>query len=87
VLNRLDGREAEHLVVDLTDVTLVDSSALLALVAAARTRGAAGQELVLVCDSPVTLRAFEIACVLPFFRVERSLREAINAAAATGPAA
>jgi anti-sigma B factor antagonist len=79
VLAGLDGHEAEQLVIDLTDVTFVDSAALGALVAEARARSAAGRELILVCDNRATLRVLEVTGVRRLFRIEASLRDAVAA--------
>jgi anti-sigma B factor antagonist len=79
----LDGREATRLVVDLTDVTFLDSAALKALIAEARARRAAGRELVLVCDNRSTLRVLEVTGVRALFRIEPTLRDAV--AAVSGP--
>lgn len=73
----LGGAAAQGLILDLTDVTFLDSTALAALVAEARERRADGRRLVVVCDNRNTLRTLEVTGLLPFFRVEPSLREAV----------
>jgi anti-sigma B factor antagonist len=80
-LSALDGRSAQRLIVDLTDVTFLDSTALGALLAEARTRRVQGGELVLVCDDPRTLRALEVTGLQSVFEVHRTLRAAIGEAA------
>jgi anti-sigma B factor antagonist len=80
-LATLDGREARRLIVDLTDVTFLDSTALGTLLATARARQASGDELVLVCDDPRTLRALEITGLRTVFELHRTLRDALGEAA------
>jgi anti-sigma B factor antagonist len=77
-LAALDGRCARRLVVDLSDVTLLDSVALGALVAEARLRNAQENDLVLVCDDPRTLRTLHVTGLLPLFEVHASLRDALD---------
>ena len=77
-LEELDGDPAAHLIVDLTDVTFLDSTTLGALVREARARAVHGQSLVLVCDNRSTLRTLEITGVLPFFHIERTLHDAVR---------
>jgi anti-sigma B factor antagonist len=77
----LDGRHARRLIVDLTEVTFLDSTALGTLLAEARSRRAGGDELVLVCDDPRTLRALEVTGLRAVFEVHRTLRDALDGAA------
>lgn len=74
----LDGRETPTLIVDLTDVTFLDSTALGSLVVEARRRAARGHALLLVCDDRTTLRTFEVTGVLRYFDVRRTLRDAVE---------
>jgi anti-sigma B factor antagonist len=76
-LSSLDGGAARCLIVDLTEVTFLDSTALGALLAEARARRAHGDELALVCDDPRTLRALQVTGLESVFQVHRTLREAL----------
>ena len=51
--------EATHVLVDLMDVTFVDSTTLALLHRTSRKLAGAGGLLVLACDQPDVLRAFE----------------------------
>src|SRR3954451_21766092 len=73
-LSSLDGCGAQRLIVDLTEVTFLDSSALGALLAQARTRRDQGEELALVCNDPRTLRALEVTGLQSVFELHRTLR-------------
>jgi len=75
----LDGLEARRLIVDLTDVTFIDSTALGTLLAEARSRRASGDRLVLVCDDPRTLRTLEVTGLQAAFELHRTLRDAVTA--------
>src|SRR3954451_12778258 len=77
-LGALDGSHARRLIVDLTDVTFLDSTALGTLLAEARTRRASGDELVLVCDDRRTLRALEVTGLQTVFELHRTLRDALD---------
>jgi anti-sigma B factor antagonist len=77
----LDGRQARRLIVDLTDVTFLDSTALGTLLAEARNRRAKGDELALVCDDPRTLRTLEVTGLGTVFELHRTLRDALDEAA------
>jgi anti-sigma B factor antagonist len=81
-LSALDGRSAQRLIVDLTEVTFLDSTALGALLAEARTRRVQGDELALVCDDPRTLRALEVTGLQSVFELHRTLRGALGEAPA-----
>jgi anti-anti-sigma factor len=59
-----------RLVVDLDDVTFIDSSGLGALVALRNCANRCGATLVLARPSPTVLRFFELAGVKDSFRVE-----------------
>jgi anti-sigma B factor antagonist len=59
-LAELDGQAREALVLDLTGVSFLDSSALGALVGAQKEIAAAGGRLTVVCADPKVLRIFSI---------------------------
>jgi anti-sigma B factor antagonist len=77
----LDGYHASELIVDLTDVTLLDSIALRVLVREARRRRESGGDVTLVIDDRSTVRLLQATGALPLFRVERTLNNAVRAAA------
>jgi anti-sigma B factor antagonist len=81
-LSALDGRAAQRLIVDLTDVTFLDSTALGVLMAEARSRRQHGDVIALVCDDPRTLRALEVTGLQSVFEVHRTLRGALGEASA-----
>lgn len=51
---------APRVLLDLSEVTFVDSTALMRLLAALREIERRGGEMVLACDNPTVLRLFEI---------------------------
>ena len=67
-----------RLLVDLTGVSFMDSTALGVLVNAAKALRSSGGQLVLVADDPRVTRVFEITGLQRVFRVESSLPEAVQ---------
>ena len=67
-----------RILVDLTGVSFMDSTALGVLVNAAKALRSSGGQLVLVADDPRVTRVFEITGLERVFRVESSLPEAVQ---------
>lgn len=63
-------------VVDLSECTFLDSSAVRALVASARDAASAGGEVVLVTQDPGVLRVLEIASVDTMLAVHETVEAA-----------
>jgi anti-sigma B factor antagonist len=59
-LDTLGGRAAEPVILDLSEVAFLDSSALGALVGAEKQISHAGGRLTVVCSDPKVLRIFTI---------------------------
>jgi anti-anti-sigma factor len=76
-LDTVLARGGTRVAVDLSAVSLVDSSTLELLITRSRTLSAGGGELVLVVDIP-TLRLLQLTGLASHFRLERSLAEAID---------
>jgi anti-sigma B factor antagonist len=77
-LGELIARGATHLVVDLTETTFIDSTALHVLLDARKRVRAEGGELVLVCPSPQVRRVFEVTGVDGLLRLCSSMEIAIE---------
>ena len=71
----LGGR---RILVDLTGVSFMDSTALAALVGVAKTLQSSAGQMVLVADDPRVTRVIEITGLTSVFRVESSLPEAVQ---------
>jgi anti-sigma B factor antagonist len=69
--------EGKPLVVDLTDVTVIDSSGLSALLAASTALRERGRTLAVVAGNPHVMRGFELAGLDRLFRIEDSRAEAL----------
>jgi anti-sigma B factor antagonist len=67
------------LVVDLSDVTFIDSTALGVLIGIHKRCTAAGTDLHLVVSEPRILKVFEITGLTDFFAIVPSLAEATSA--------
>jgi anti-sigma B factor antagonist len=67
-----------RILVDLTGVSFMDSTALGVLVAAAGALRSSGGHLVLVADDPRVTRVIEITGLERVFRIESSLPEAVQ---------
>lgn len=76
-LLRLAG-EGKPLVVDLTDVTVIDSSGLSALLAASTALRVRGRTLAVVAGNPHVMRGFELAGLDRLFRIEDSRAAALD---------
>ena len=66
-----------RIVVDLVGLTFLDSVGLAILTKEAKRARADGGEFVVVSDDPRIVRVFEITGLDRFFRIERSLAEAV----------
>ena len=77
-LNELIDCGAETIVVDLLEVTYMDSTGLGALVEAARRLRRCDGGLVLVADSPSMTKLLTISGVGRLFRMETSLLTAVD---------
>jgi len=71
----LGGR---RVLIDLTGVTFMDSTALAVLVGAAKTLESSGGQVVLVADDPRVTRVIKITGLARVFRIESSLPEAVQ---------
>jgi anti-sigma B factor antagonist len=69
---------ARRILVDLTGVSFMDSTALGVLVGAAKMLQSSGGQMVLVADDPRVTRAIEITGLTRVFRIESSLPEAVQ---------
>jgi anti-sigma B factor antagonist len=78
-LAELDAEARETLVLDLTGVSFLDSSALGALVGAQKEIAAAGGRLTVVCCDPKVLRIFSITRLTEVIDVVDSVDEAVAA--------
>ena len=77
-LTELIDSGAETVVVDLLEVTYMDSAGLAALVEAGKRFRRRDGELVLVADSPSMTKLLTIAGVGRLFRIETSLLTAVD---------
>lgn len=73
---------AERVVVDLTGVTFIDSSALGVLVGGARRSAERGNELMIVCPAGNVARVLEITGLNRAFAIYATREEALGADAA-----
>jgi anti-sigma B factor antagonist len=71
----------EHVVVDLTETTFIDSSSLGALIAANRRLKSRGGRLVVACDTDAIVKTFRITGLDSVFAVVRSVDAALVARA------
>jgi anti-sigma B factor antagonist len=76
-LNDVIRRGPTHVVVDLGGVTFLDSTALGALVAAARRAQTVGARVTVVTDDPHTTKIFRITALDRLIDVRRTLAEAL----------
>jgi anti-anti-sigma factor len=77
-LNDLVDRGATTIIVDLLEVSFIDSAGLSVLVGAAEALEAAGGELVVVSDSPDALMLLGSAAAGDLLRLETSLVRAVT---------
>lgn len=71
-------RGGRNVLVDLTGVSLLDSTTLGVLLDAARTLRSTSGQLVLVADDPRVTRVFQIAGLERVLRIESSLPEGVH---------
>ena len=74
----LTARDDETLIVDLSGVTFIDSTALGVLTGAAKLLRTGGGRLVLVSGDPRFRRLLEITGLLAVLRLEPSLTDAVE---------
>jgi anti-sigma B factor antagonist len=77
-IDRVLAGDYRRLIVDLSAVTFLDSTALGVLTSAATRVRARGGEIVLVSDDPKVVRVFQITGLDRVFRLQRSLSEALD---------
>jgi anti-anti-sigma factor len=77
-LARADAAGRERVVVDLTDVPMIDSTALSVLVVAHKRMSRTGRELVVVMPSGGLTTKFEIAGLDRFLTISHSRAEALS---------
>ncbi len=73
--------DASRVVVDLTGVTFIDSSALGALIGGARRSTLAGSELMIVCPPGSVARVIELTGLHRAFTIHPTREEALGATA------
>jgi anti-anti-sigma factor len=71
---------ATRIVVDLREATMVDSSALHALLAGRERAAEAGAELTVVCDRPSIVRVLELTGIDRLIPIQATLEQATDAA-------
>jgi anti-sigma B factor antagonist len=76
----LKALESNHVIVDLTEATFVDSTMVSVLVAADQRLRTAGGQLVIAADNPSVARLFEMTGLDRVLAVNRTLAEAIETA-------
>ena len=74
---------AARVIVDLTEVTFIDSSALGALIGGARRSTLAGSELMIVCPPGSVARVIELTGLHRAFTIHPTRDEALGATAGT----
>jgi anti-sigma B factor antagonist len=79
LLELADGQRGSFAVVDLTQVTFIDSTGLSALVTAEKHFRRLGRKLRLVVSHPAVLRVFEVTNLDEIFDIFPTLTEAIPA--------
>jgi len=77
-LGEVIDQGALRVLVDLTGVTFIESTALGVLVDAAKSIRSAGGQMVLVADDPRITRIIEITGLQQILRVEDSLAEGVE---------
>ncbi|NPA05796.1 MAG: STAS domain-containing protein [Chloroflexi bacterium] len=79
LLRRLPSQGVEHVIIDLRDVSFMDSSGLSALVAGLKLIRRKGGALVLVGPQPPVRMALQLTMLDRVFRIYNSLRDAVAA--------
>ena len=69
----------DHVIIDLTATTFIDSSSLGALIGAHRRLKSRGRQLVVACDNDAIVKTFRITGLDGVFRLVRSLDAALGA--------
>jgi anti-sigma B factor antagonist len=69
----------EHVIVDLTGTSFIDSSSLGALIGAHRRLSARGGRLIVACDDEAILRTFKITGLDGVFKLVDSVEAALGA--------
>jgi anti-sigma B factor antagonist len=77
-LTRVISNGADHVVVDLTQTTFIDSTALGVLLGALESLRARDGRLSLVSADETTLRVFEVTGLHRIFEIRRSRAEALE---------
>ena len=72
------GRDAKHVVVDLTDTTFIDSTTLGVLVGGVKRLRPSGGSLALVCTDQNISKIFEITGLDRVFPIHKSRDEALQ---------
>jgi anti-sigma B factor antagonist len=78
-LNDAIGQGKTAVVLDLADVTFIDSTGLSVLLNGLRRVTRRGGRMAIVCTNPTVLRLFEITRLDTTFEIVRSRREALRA--------
>lgn len=73
-----EGADGSQLIVDLSGVTFLDSTALGVLTGTAKRLRAGGGELLVASADPRVRRLFELTGLLEAMQLERSLAEAVE---------
>lgn len=76
----LESTDHPRVILDLTEVPFVDSTALGAIVASTKSMRSQGRELIVVAGNPVVARVLSITGLERVFSVHPSLAEAITSA-------
>lgn len=79
-LETLHGAGPHQIVVDLANLTFIDSTGINALAVAAKAIQGNGGEMTLVAPTPHTQRVFEIVHLSEVVSIEQSLEDAISGA-------
>lgn len=77
-LEKITAAGPREIIVDLLDVSFIDSSVLGVLLRTSRRLQVEGADVVLVSDDPRVLRAFEITGLGGQFRFQRTLAAAVE---------
>jgi anti-anti-sigma factor len=86
-MSRRSDRLGQHrIIVDLGDVSFIDSTGLHVLLKARRRLEEVGGTLLVVCGDTNTRRVFEVSGVVELLRLVESRQNAIMLAAAFAPA-
>jgi anti-sigma B factor antagonist len=70
--------DAPRVLIDLAEVTFIDSTALMTLLTALRELNRRGGQLVLACQNPTVLRLFEVTRTQETFRIFATREQALG---------